>query len=241
MTGKCLMLMGLMLGVIITGQVMAEPNLTLPSDNFDFGYIPQNARVSYGFWLHSTGTDTLKILSVKPGCGCTQTPLGKNILPPGDSTMLEIIYSSGMSVGRTSKGANITTNMSAPNSRVTFTADIVYHPDSTYPVIIKPYKLDISQFGDKSRTEMNFTVENVSDRDLTLSIIAVPRELVEMKLPGVIKAGKSVQGTLKIKKGKEMTEFQKAFTFEVNDNTRSRFTVPITRQIRTSALTQKDK
>jgi hypothetical protein len=44
--------------------------------NFDFGYIPGGEVVSHSYYLHSRGTDSLKILNVKPGCGCTKAPLG---------------------------------------------------------------------------------------------------------------------------------------------------------------------
>ncbi len=48
-------------------SVHSAPRLTMPETEFDFGYVPQNATVSHVFWLYSTGDDTLKILSVKPG------------------------------------------------------------------------------------------------------------------------------------------------------------------------------
>lgn len=45
----------------------AEPKLTIPETVFDFGFVPQNAKVSHIFWMHSTGTDSLKIVKVSPG------------------------------------------------------------------------------------------------------------------------------------------------------------------------------
>jgi hypothetical protein len=47
--------------------VVAAPQLTIPETEFDFGFVPQNAKISHIFWLYSTGTDTLKILQVSPG------------------------------------------------------------------------------------------------------------------------------------------------------------------------------
>ena len=49
------------------GNALDEPALTIPESLFDFGYVPQHSKISHVFWLHSTGTDTLKILNVKPG------------------------------------------------------------------------------------------------------------------------------------------------------------------------------
>ncbi len=49
------------------GNACAEPAMTIPESVFDFGYVPQHSKISHVFWLHSTGTDSLKILNVKPG------------------------------------------------------------------------------------------------------------------------------------------------------------------------------
>ncbi len=53
--------------LLLPGMVFAQPKLTIPDSIFDFGFVPQNSGISHVFWLHSTGTETLKILSVKPG------------------------------------------------------------------------------------------------------------------------------------------------------------------------------
>lgn len=49
------------------GSALADPAITIPESVFDFGYVPQHSKISHVFWLFSTGTDTLKILKVKPG------------------------------------------------------------------------------------------------------------------------------------------------------------------------------
>ncbi len=49
------------------GIADAQPKMSIPNSIFDFGFVPQNSKISHIFWLHSTGTDTLKILKVTPG------------------------------------------------------------------------------------------------------------------------------------------------------------------------------
>jgi len=51
----------------VPSAVVSEPRLTIPEAEFDFGYVPQNAKISHDFWLFSKGSDTLKILQVNPG------------------------------------------------------------------------------------------------------------------------------------------------------------------------------
>ena len=47
--------------------VQGAPRLTMDESTFDFGFTPQNSTISHVFLLRSTGDDTLRILSVKPG------------------------------------------------------------------------------------------------------------------------------------------------------------------------------
>jgi hypothetical protein len=47
--------------------VLAAPRLVLPETTFNFGYVPQNAKISHDFWLYSKGEDSLIVLKVVPG------------------------------------------------------------------------------------------------------------------------------------------------------------------------------
>jgi hypothetical protein len=53
--------------LIIASQALAVPKMFLPEEKFDFGYTPQNVKVTHTFWIKSVGDDTLKILKVVPG------------------------------------------------------------------------------------------------------------------------------------------------------------------------------
>lgn len=67
MRTKLLILLVSILALVMVTSAIGAPRLTLPESSFDFGFVPQNAKVSHVFWLHSTGDDTLKILKVIPG------------------------------------------------------------------------------------------------------------------------------------------------------------------------------
>ena len=53
--------------ILGAGAVCAAPRLVIPETTFNFGYAPQNAKITHEFWLKSSGDDTLKILKVTPG------------------------------------------------------------------------------------------------------------------------------------------------------------------------------
>jgi len=53
--------------VLITTSVFSAPHMSLPETEFNFGYVPQQSKVSHEFWIHSDGDDSLKIIKVVPG------------------------------------------------------------------------------------------------------------------------------------------------------------------------------
>ena len=140
-----------------------------------------------------------------------------------------------------SKRPRIETNEGTSKHYVTINCDVVIRPDSTYPLVIKPYKLDISQFGEKVRDHMNFNITNVSDSDLTLELIDLPRNLVKVELPDKIEAGKSAKGELILKPAAIEESFEKSITIQVNDKDKHRFTIPIRRVLRIPGMSSSDQ
>jgi len=227
------LLVGATLSVLLCGNLIsAAPRLNLPEASFDFGYCPQNSQVTHTFWLHNTGDDTLVITNVIPGCGCTKAPLERDRLAVGDSTRLEIIFSTKRYTNRVTKRPRIATNEGTPDKNVTINADVMLRPDSTYPIVIRPYKLDVSQFGEKTRDEVTFSIENVSDRALKPTMVSWAGELMTVKLPKEIAPGKTEVATLKLTAEGVRQAFEKSFTIQLNDEQGSRFTVPTKRTVK---------
>jgi hypothetical protein len=154
------------------------------------------------------------------------------VLAVGDSTRLEIILHTKRYKNKIIKQPHIETNEGEPDKTVKITADIVIQPDSTYPIVISPYKLNISQFGEKVRDEMTFKIENVSDEDLKPTIVDIPSDLFEVKLPDKLKAGKTEEAVLKLKDAALDQNFDKTFTIELNDQAKTRFSIPVRRSLR---------
>lgn len=53
--------------LFLVAQAMAVPKMFLPEEKYDFGFVPQDSKISHVFWIKSVGDDSLKILNVKPG------------------------------------------------------------------------------------------------------------------------------------------------------------------------------
>lgn len=118
---------------------------------------------------------------------------------------------------------------------------MVANPDSTFPIRIKPYKFDVSQFGEKTVDSREFLIENVSDTDLDLALIDMPQGMFTIKLPKRVKAGQTEKGVLTLNHDCLDQEFEKSLTIELNDAAKSRFTVPVKRTLRVPGSTSESK
>jgi hypothetical protein len=132
------------------------------------------------------------------------------------------------------KRPRIKTNEGPPDKFVQIVTHVVDRPDSTYPVVINPYKLDLSQFGEKVRSEIEFKIKNVSTEDLSLSLISSAKDYFKVELPDKIGAGKTETAKVTLTKKGETDAFDKSLTFELSDKEKSRFTVPVKRTLHTA-------
>lgn len=220
--------LALVILLALAGTASAAPSLKLSDDSFDFGIVPQNARISHVFWVKSNGPDTLHISKVVPGCGCTQAPLERNVLAAGDSTRLEIIFATGSYTNSVTKSPRIETDAVPPVTNVHIKAFVASRPDSTYPLVVKPYKLDLTATEDESRTA-TFTLVNMSDSPLRPKLVSRDPRLISVTLPNVIPAGGSAEGAVKLTRAAMEKELTTSFTIQLNDEKSTRFTVPVRR------------
>lgn len=51
----------------IASLAFADPKIVVPEQTWDFGHVPQNGTLSHDYWVKNGGTDTLRIVNVKPG------------------------------------------------------------------------------------------------------------------------------------------------------------------------------
>ena len=166
------------------------------------------------------------------------------MLAVGDSTRLEIIFSTKRYKSKITKRPSIKTNEGPPNKHVQIMTEVTDRPDSTYPIIIQPYKIDLTQFSEKVIKKKKFMVTNVSDQKLEVSLISMPDDLFEIKLPKSIKPGKSAKGELKLRREAFGDSFEKSVTIEVvgvQDSDTTHFTIPVKRSLHVAKATPPQK
>ena len=157
--------------------------------------------------------------------------MGKKELAVGDSTDLEVVFSTDKKSGPTSKSPAISTNEGPPNRNVTIRATIVQQPDSTYPIVIKPYRLYVSKAGEVEVDESKFNVTNVFDEELKIKIVSQPPGYFDIKIPEAVKAGATAECMLKVNPEYLAGAFEKSVTIELSDKAQTRFTIPVVRRL----------
>ena len=143
------------------------------------------------------------------------------MLAPGDSTRLQILFKTGHYRNHVEKSPRIESNAGDIPNNIRIESYVVARPDSTFPLVISPYKLDISQFGEKTRDKMTFKVTNVSDKSLKVSVIDRAPDKFDVDLPKKVGAGETIEGTLTLTEDAVLSEFESSLTFEVNDAMKS--------------------
>jgi len=223
----------LLLGLMTAVDLAAAPAIEITNDEFYFGKMVQHATVRHVFWIKSVGSDTLRIEKISPGCGCTKAPLQDSVLAPGDSTRLEIIFDSKRFRGLTEKKTAIHTNAAnQPTAYVAIIADLSLEPTEMRPLVIQPYRVDVSQFTKAPRRRAKFLIENRSDQDYKLELIDATDLNFEIELPNEIKSGETVEGVILVDKDRLEEAFKQPITFKLNDERGTRYTIPIKRDVR---------
>jgi hypothetical protein len=77
---------------------------------FEFGEITEGTKVEYLFKIMNKGKSDLLIRSVKASCGCTAANPTSNVVKPGTSTDLKVIFDSTAKLGMQNKTITIISN-----------------------------------------------------------------------------------------------------------------------------------
>ena len=149
------------------------------------------------------------------------------MLAVGDSTRLEIIFSTGSYANQVMKSPTIKTNEGLSDKSVSIKTYVVSKPDSTFPVVLKPFKFDLIGSSDTTPVQLQFTITSVSRQSLTPRLVSAPKSLLSVSLPELIPPGGSGQATVTIKRTGMKETFEKSITLEFDDEAKSRFTVPV--------------
>lgn len=178
-------------------QLSDKAKIVLSEESFDFGYVYPGARVSHTIQIKNAGTDTLRLERPRPSCGCTTAPLKKQVLAPGESEDLEIVFNSmGYNRPTTKTVAVISNDAQRPSAIVTFKANM---DTTSFPkIIFEPRDINFGQ-GKGFKQSLEIAIKNGTEETLKLKLGPKPQEFATWSLASdEIKPGKSTKLTIKL-------------------------------------------
>jgi hypothetical protein len=149
------------------------------------------------------------------------------VVAVGDSAEVELIFTSTKGHGGpVSKSATVTCNDNdRGNFQLSLKGKIYEFTDSLAPLTLSA---GVMTWDQQTRSkEARLVVKNVSKSTLKMHLVSQPYGYLKISLPDAdIKPGKEKEIKVKIDSSVKDADFKKSFTFEVNDSTGIRYTVP---------------
>jgi hypothetical protein len=91
-------------------QLANAPSISFDENTFDFQEIKQGEKVEHVFTITNNGKSDLIIRNVKASCGCTAVSPVDDVVKPGASTTMKVIFNSAGKVGKQNKTITIISN-----------------------------------------------------------------------------------------------------------------------------------
>jgi hypothetical protein len=152
--------------LITVSFAIAQPKLeVIGGSTIDWGKVPASKDLlKANLKLKNVGNQPLKIVEVKPGCGCTTAPFDKKYLKPGEIATVNVGLSPGSAAGELIKGLTITSNdPKVPVKAITLKAYIL-RPIQVLP---QPY-LAFPQVNVGTTAEASMILKNTTDKPITI-------------------------------------------------------------------------
>ncbi len=205
--------------------------IAFDTETWDFGYAPGNALVRHIFTIKNEGKEDLRILKVKPTCGCTSAPLEKKVLAPGEQTELDVGFKTLRFKGAVEKHIKITS--SDPNNgdiKLAFSAIV----DEPHPVLrIYPDKFDFVQIKEGESAEQHVNITNITIKPVKLNYVDTPSlDYLEYDLEkSELQPGETTKLNVRIKDTAPTGVLRESITFTLESEDADRISVPIKAEI----------
>jgi hypothetical protein len=206
---------------------LSKARIFLPEVRWNFGYLPQGGTVSHIFQVKNIGEDTLLIIRVRPGCGCTTVPLFKDRLAPKETADLEVIFDSDkIRPGKTSKSIQIiSSDPTKPIEELHYTANV---RDTNSLVKLTPEQIYFDTLPQGNQAKRTFFVENISPENLSVKLVEEPNGFVDVNVPRrSLKPGEKMEITLGLKKNVPAGSFRTTVTLDFENSKMVRVTIPV--------------
>ncbi len=242
---KKLLYLSAILAFIGVGNIYAQKKAIIKFEKTenDFGKIKEEGgKVKCRFSFTNQGDDTLKIISVKPSCGCITSDWTKTVILPKKTGYVDAEYDPTQRPGPFNKGIAVTTNDPTQQMiNLIIKGEVLPKPKGVadlFPVILGNLRMESSQFnfGNTKTTEIRtdtIKVLNVWNKNMNLSFKDVPEYISAKAIPEVIKPNKEALIIISydVNKRNEFGYVYDRLVLMTNDSSQAEKTINVTQSI----------
>jgi len=186
----------------------ASPRIEVRPTTFDFGWAPDNAKITAEFTVVNTGDEMVPLTAVKSTCGCTATDFEPDALSSHEEKKISITFNTrGYTKQTFNKMAKVKTDL-PENAFTVYLAGTVLKSDS----LLIPDSDGIAGFVKGGERKKKISISSTMAEDVTLAVIQAPAPWAKVKLSNKpIKAGEpivveiSVDGSLEESRSTSVT------------------------------------
>lgn len=159
-----------------------------PTD-FDFGWAPDNAKISADFIVRNTGQELIPITSVQPTCGCTASNFSPSSLAANQEATVGLTFNTRGYAGTPfHKSAKVKADIAEGEYQVMLTG-FVTNPNAKF----LPAGDGIVAFDASTGKKKSVQLQNKTDKNLNVKIVQKPAAWAKASLEAEqIKAGQSI-------------------------------------------------
>jgi hypothetical protein len=206
-------------------QALGPTALEISPQTFDFGWSPDNAKISCEFKLRNTGTGLISLTSVQPACGCTATNFHPEELSSAEETTIGLTFNTR---GYTGMKFNKTAKVKADIAEGEYTVNLKGHvTDSDAKVV--PVGDGVAGFEPSEDVKRRtIQIENKGSQTVRLEVIQPPADWALVKLKKTsIPPGKTVELDVSVEGSVEETRDTSITLAALADKEINRLTIAV--------------
>lgn len=161
---------------IYSGTAFAAPQIFVDKSTYAFGSVIQGKKVDHTFVIKNIGDSPLKIVNIRPACGCTAAKATVPVVPPGKTSEIKVSFNSSNFSGAVVKTIAVETNdHQNPVYTLTLTGTIIEE------VALTPKQLNLGQVKTDIPRVFTLSLENRGSKPLRLISVRTPMPQVTLK------------------------------------------------------------
>lgn len=166
--------------LFISVPAHADPRLEVVPSTFDFGWAPDNAKITAQFVIRNTGSEPVPLTAVLPTCGCTAADFTPGAVGTSEETKIALTFNTrGYTGVKFRKPTRVKTDVDANTYVATLTGHVA-NPDAK----LIPEGDGIAEFPPEAASKkQKIVIVNKSDRSVTLKMVQAPAEWASASLP----------------------------------------------------------